>query len=385
MRSIGRAGWASHGFFGAAAQTFGNPDGATSGGGAWTGVTNQGGDGAALNGFRDGGANINGPNQGGGGGGPPPAGTWVAQVSPTANGIVGAATNGTGDVILLDETGALFQSVNGGVTWTSLGTLAVANAQFNVIAYSHGVWLVACIASGVLATPVMLFRSIDNGGTWTQVAGALGGNFAFEIAGNGSGGWVVMGENSVQRPGAPTAHSTDDAATFTISTNNVNNSWSGGALWDGAQYVAVGAGSGSDSSAINTSSDGVAWVRFPMVPDTDQLQAGIAFSGTGYMVGLGGSNHIRVAATPAALAMAADIDVPPLTSGVSTVAWIDSVFLAADTGGAMASSAGGLIWTGETLNFQAGDFCDAIVYDPTHAVAIAFGGQSGSISTRANP
>lgn len=382
MRSIGRAGWASHGFFGAAAQTFGNPDGATSGGGAWTGVTNQGGDGAALNGFRDGGANINGPNQGGGGGGPPPAGTWVAQVSPTANAIIGAATNGTGDVILLDETGALFQSVNGGAAWTSLGTLATAGSDFTTIAYSRGVWMVACIAS-TTQTPT-LFRSMNNGGTWTQVPSNAKGNFIQLLAGNGAGGWVAMGQNSVQQPGPPTSQSTDDGATFTVSTNNANDAWFGGVVWNGADYVALGSQTGPVYT-VATSADGVSWTATAMVPATEQLGSGLAFSGTGYMAGIvTGANNIRIASTPAGLTTAADVSVTPLSGGISTVAWIDSVFLAADNNGGMASSAGGLVWTGETLNFQAGDFCDAIVYDPTHAVAIAFGGASGSISTRAN-
>jgi hypothetical protein len=60
MKSFSPAGMATKAYYGLGARTFGNPDGARSGGGAWTGVTGP---------QRDGGANPNGPNQGGGSGG----------------------------------------------------------------------------------------------------------------------------------------------------------------------------------------------------------------------------------------------------------------------------------------------------------------------------
>lgn len=56
MKNFSPAGMATKDFYGLGARTFGNPDGARTGGGAWTGVTGS---------QRDGGANPNGPNQGG--------------------------------------------------------------------------------------------------------------------------------------------------------------------------------------------------------------------------------------------------------------------------------------------------------------------------------
>lgn len=178
MRSINRAGWASHGFFGFNAQTFGNPDGATSGGGAWTGVTNQGGDGAAAGlgraGIRDGGLNVNGPGQGGGGHAPPvlPAFVQVDGGTFAGQNIIDVAILSASDIVVLLESSEVGFSSDGGHTWNiSAGPGAPVTSAQSLCSNSNGtIILMSCEASGA----PKIATSTNQGASWAVTDPGLG-------------------------------------------------------------------------------------------------------------------------------------------------------------------------------------------------------------------
>jgi hypothetical protein len=218
MRSIGRAGWASHGFFGFDAQTFGNPDGATSGGGAWTGVTNQGGDGAAAGlgrEIRDGGLNPNGPGQGGGGGGPAPPVPTFTQVdggSFAGQHLVDVAILNALDIAVLLVTAANTLRQN---TAASVLLMTCTNGTDNLIATSTNkgaTWELsgpafANISSAVFfaetaneffffdQTAALVWTSPD-GATWTQHP--IPENFPLTEVGVLNGDSYPIAENGLQ-------------------------------------------------------------------------------------------------------------------------------------------------------------------------------------------
>jgi hypothetical protein len=138
MRSIGPAGWGNHGYFGLHARTFGNPEGASSGGGAWTGALVPGGDSDALpaKARRDGGKNVNGPNQGGGGGGG--GGTnWTgySDLNVGSTGLYGGGDDGFWDITYGNLTGS------GGHQSTPIPAGAkIAGAPVVALAFTSSDW-----------------------------------------------------------------------------------------------------------------------------------------------------------------------------------------------------------------------------------------------------
>jgi hypothetical protein len=241
VRSIGRAGWASHGFFGATAQTFGNPDGASSGGGAWTGVTNQGGDGAAAGlgrEIRDGGANPNGPGQGGGGTHPaPPVPTFTQVDNGTFAGknVIDVAIGSALNIVVACADGSAGYSSDGGHTWNTTAAPGTVVAAQSLICNSNGsVYLMPVVKTGAVpdiatssnqgatfelsgppanvSTQVFysqihnlffFFDAVDpliwtsaDGATWTQHA--LSQNFPLTETATQNGSGFCMAENNVQ-------------------------------------------------------------------------------------------------------------------------------------------------------------------------------------------
>jgi hypothetical protein len=378
MRSIGPAGWASHGFFGFHAQTLGNPDGASSGGGAWQGVTNQGGDGQAAGltpkGIRDGGANVNGPNQGGGGGPIPPPTGWVARTSPIPGGIfVAAASNLSGVTVALDVHNNVYRSTNG-TTWPASTVSIASSTETLFLAWGDGVFIAISHTTG------NLYRSAD-GITWGgAIASGLGANNASAIATDGAGNWVIC--STV--PG-PTAISADNGLTWAISTGAAL-SLVDVLIWDGTIFVGASRDEGTNNSEIVSSANaGSSWDLTPIVnPGSNKFSPGLTVQSGSYVIGMNTPTpFVRTAPLhdPSSLVGPPNIAVPLVGQPFIIVSGNGVIWLFDLNGNVCASNTAGATWTAGTLNFTSGDFPGAAVHDAFNHLFIAFGENGGSIST----
>jgi hypothetical protein len=392
MRSVGAAGWAQRGYFGLHAQTFGNPDGADQGGGAWTGVTNQGGDGGAGGlgalGLRDGGDNPNGPHQGGGGGGPPPAPVFVLRATlPSATrGVIGLATNSLGVTLALGRTATnhvdVYRSTDGGHTWTgpvgtflpgfaaNLGNLVVAGG-------AGGTWMVGDQANAGTG-PNQVWRSTDTGATWTAIANTTDLGSTNTLITDGLGNWLVQNGTNVP---AATSHatSTDNGLTWAIGTQplsgseflNQQNMVYGG---PGVGYVVGGFDSTVPQSLTWQSTDGGhTWAKTVNINGalmSNLLDVGATLFGTDVNIAAG-----YAASSAPLLGVAAALPLPFTAVYLLKAA---SGFFIFDGGFGFAESPNFTAWSTGPLNLTG--FNTSVCYDAVNASVIA-GGSDGSIAT----
>jgi hypothetical protein len=311
---------------------------------------------------------------------------WIARASPTTNGFNGAAVSNTGVTLAIDTAGDVFRSTDGGVTWSgSLATLPRANA--GGLAFNNGVFVAGGPTNGTNGT---IFRSANNGTSWLQLVTGTIGNACVNIVGQGAGNFLALETGTAIAAGAKNyAVSTDGGNTWAAGTTFSNLGWLGpqGAIWDGAQYVAINKGLvGPAIGGIATSATGLTWVFTP-ITNGDFLDNGMLLGGGLYMVPMvtaANATAVRTSATVAGLITAADTLIPALASGgASTVGYDGTLYFAFDFNGGVASSPDAVTWTAEALNFSSGDFSSLVIFDPINNLNIAFGVADGSISTRA--
>lgn len=392
MRSIGRAGWASHGFFGATAQTFGNPDGASSGGGAWTGVTNQGGDGAAAGlgaQQRDGGLNPNGPNQGGGPTPPPPGPSFTFRGVPSGNPIIALVNDGAGNTLFVDVEGKVFESTNGGHTWGQVGTIAglLTSATSHVMLFNDGVVILAADVHGTIAD---LYRSTDFGAVWSLVTAPIttssgAGAVALGVD-PGSNNWVAASINQSATPSSTVyAQSTNNGASWT-GTGNVTDINGITAqfpiLWDGARWV-LSSFDDSFNPLVWISPDAGSWTQETttngMEFDTILFEAGTYFA-------VAPPNLTVSAPSVASMVVTGPDVIGPLATntGFIQLMKIASGWIAVNQQGGgtslAASSPDFATWTAVTTNMQSGESILQGCYDSVNN-SVIIGGDAGSICT----
>jgi hypothetical protein len=213
-------------------------------------------------------------------------------------------TFGGGVVMLIDVTGQVFTSTDGGLSWTQKTSIPLLSAIANTLIYNNGAWLVTGNSSNNFN------RSANNGATWTQPLTPASGNLW--LGGDGATGVIALTGTKAYELSA------DNGQTF-----GAQQIIAAGIpykpLWDGAQWVAIGIDNVSVSS-IMTSPAVINWTATNIVPGT------AAFTGSGpplydganyYAPTLNTSNApcIRAAATAAGLTVAADNAVPALASG----------------------------------------------------------------------
>ena len=123
-----------------------------------------------------------------GGGPPPPIGlVWTSSVSPTVNPISAMATLSGTTLIVDNDSGNVYKSTNGGISWSTVATGIPNTGIFaqGALAVGGSTWIYSVDAQHV-------DRSTDNGATWTSYAtGITSSAGASTIATNGSGTWVV--------------------------------------------------------------------------------------------------------------------------------------------------------------------------------------------------
>jgi hypothetical protein len=303
------------------------------------------------------------------------AGGWTAQASPVNTPLTGIASNGAGVLILTDQFLHVYRSTNGGVTWTLVATLNTGvPGFFFALNYSHGVFIIAGDGAG------KIFRSTDQGLTWSALIATGLGTSVSAGAGDGAGNWLITSNTSSE-----VTVSANDGLTWTAHATTARQWNFAATLWDGAQWVSTGEQAVSAATEVITSPDGFTLTETVFVPAaTESFNNTLAFQGGIYVCPTSHLAVRRSATTPAALATNADIAVP-LTGagGIATVVAGNGKWFAFDFNGGVANSTDALIWSATTgpLNFVAGDFCVQCVYDATHGVFVAIGGNSGSIST----
>lgn len=371
MRSLGPAGWSDRGFFGLTAKTFGNPMGASRGGGAWTDATT---DPLPPNARRDAGNNINGPNQGGGG----RAGhAWIARtIATTATTFASNVCAGGGAAVLVDGNGEFWRSTDGGITWTNIG-VTFAGAAIT-IGYSDGVFI-AINGAGTGR------RSIDGGLTWAAT-GATHSSGPPTLASDGAGSWIAAITNSTvfQR-----SISANNGTTWTQEGSQGSGTFIPSAIYDGTQYITTGVAQPSGDSVIATlpTPAGV-WTFTTIAPTTELFGATLTFQEGIYTVPVsnGTVNLVRNASTVAALATAADVAVGLSGSGLQCLLAGNGLWWAFDAHGNVAGSTDAVHWAQGTLNFIGSDFPGKVfqAYDAVNHSFIAIGSTGLSVSTHSD-
>jgi hypothetical protein len=342
MHSISRAGWASHGYFGFDAKTFGNPGGATSGDGYF----------------------VNGPHGG------ETATNWTPQVVPVATSTFGSnVAAGGGTAIIADGNGLIWYSHDGGAGWASSGHTIVTAAALQ-IAYAGGLFMALNGAGHAFTSP--------DGITWTT-GGAIGFGEVGWLAGNGAGQWVVVSAGSLE-----SSVSNDNGLTWTTSPLT-GGTWSVALIWDGSQYVASGLQDGF--SVIATAPDGVTWTFSVIEPESDSLGPTLVFQNGNYQlpaVNNINNNPVRNASTPAGIATAADVNTSlPGTEGLQCLLAGNGLYWGFDQSGNATGSQDGTTWSTSSLEFTGGDFPSTTfqAWDSVNHKFIVCGQSTTSLST----
>lgn len=357
MKSFSPAGAATKAFFGLGARTFGNPDGATRGGGA----------------YAAGGNNPNGPNQGGG----PSSGiTWTAQGAIAAG---DEFSVGYGDGIFIASNGAttLSRSADQGGTWPITHALSFNNVA--IVGDGTGVWLAAGGVSALNEAHVA--RSTDLGLTWVESNVFPVSTVTDAIATDGLGTWIALrGEGGVT--GGRVRVSNDGGATWPGLSAFHNVAWfNNAAIFVNPSFIALGIQAVTNFPTVNQSTDGLTWVETVLDnTGTDSFNS-IGYDPilAKYIVGLSSSPAVRVSSTIAGLATAPDVSTG-LTDVCSFVLGTHGTFFAFSFSGEVASSTNGTVWSTGTLNFAAGNSARSAAFNPVTREAVAVG-DGGDVST----
>jgi hypothetical protein len=346
MRSIPRAGWAAHGFFGFAAKTFGNPSGATSGDGA---LVPPG----------------------------PPAVTpvvWTFRNQPTSGGapVFAMASDSSGHTVLVDTAGAVQQSTDGGHSWIGQGTIPgfSTTETRGMLMVGDTVW--------VLTGGNSSYRSLDIGTTWEALIGAPG-----SLGTNNAETWVAISA-TIPCPPADYGVSTDNGATWPsdgVTTIAGTNGFLP-VVWDGTQFVLFSFDVTGTIPTIWSSPDGLTWTGSPS--NTSVANWGFAlFAGGVYYATDQQAANVYSGASIDAINNAAPV-ATNLTGGSQllgrTAAGQSFAF---DTVGNVANTAPGSFssWVLGTPNFsQPGESGNQLCFDVVNNSLIV-GGTAGSICT----
>lgn len=302
----------------------------------------------------------------------------TTDISPVrfGNGVfMGLTTNVAGD------TAYVVRSTDGGVTWTQvlLTSGLVSFQAMNDLAYGAGVWIAVGGSTNPSLAP-LVYRSTNDGLTWTHVTGlpALGsaaypdpGSVGFQ-----SGTWVVAVSTGSSTAGTDNYMvSTDGGLTWTLPNIFDCHYFGDQAIGvDGTNFNCACVDA-SNATKIATSADGRTWATVAAPTDFNFSQ--IAFGAGVYVSGNSSTATVRVAATLAGLASAADTPTG-LASGSNWIQYGGGTFIAIDSDGGVASSPDGVSWTLELLNFPSGQLPFSVAYGSGVFVAA---GSSGNIST----
>jgi len=270
------------------------------------------------------------PGGGGGGGG---ATTWVARASPSSfmlNGLAYGAGRfvavGFGKTIVTSADGLSWTAATApdnnyyeakSVVWTGSQFVMVGDKNFgasappliatspDALAWTRRTWnptqdpdTLADVAAGgnrltVVGLNGSLATSSDGGLTWANETGGAGTSFS-GVADNGSVRVAVGRDGSYA--GRVLVNS---GAGWQAATSGLGNFYPSRVTWNGARFVAVGAGGIGGQAAVATSADGANWTRVDIatsvVPANFKLVAVAQVGNVLYATGDNGSTrHVIV-------------------------------------------------------------------------------------------
>jgi hypothetical protein len=291
------------------------------------------------------------------------------------------ASDGAGNTLLIDGTGRVLLSTDGGHTWAQRSVINsfVPTQTSGSFLTSGGTW----ILSADVAPGIQLYRSTNLGLTWTPITPGIGSAGGLMIGTDGSGNWVAVG-NVIPDPPANYGRSTDDGQTW---QSNGVTTISGGA---GPPYVLYWTATdkwillAQDTAAVNgviwTSPDALTWTQHPLSNSSEFLNVLEVLAGV-YYAGSFATDSGFKANSLIALASAAPVAIPlTLNDSVSFLLKTSAYWWALDFSGGLAGSVDFSTWQIAMLNLPIGDFPRIACYDAVHDSAIA-AGASGFVST----
>jgi len=346
MRSLGPAGWASHGFFGFRAKTFGNPTGATSGNG--------------------------GPQ-------PNPAATFVNHgISVPGPGVpIAMASDATGHITVITSNGNTFQALGGGASWEPLGTIAGFGSTQPEVQLAQSP--VGGVGGGVLLVPMeadasILARSVDFGEAWTTgIASGTATAGAMTLVNDNLSHWISIGNIAGSVATNVYAQSIDDGQTWSQASNVTSISGTDYPFiptYDGTQFI-VPSNNGV-ANGIWTSANGNNWTFTPL---SDSVPG--EFLGSVYLVGgtyHSGSqefNQVYSGDSIADLCSLATTAEVPLFSGIQFLLLSGATWFALDATGAVATSTDFVTWTAGNFNAPDGEVAVLAAVSATTGQVIA--------------
>lgn len=362
-KNFSPAGMATKDYFGLGARVFGNPDGATKGGGA----------------YAAGGDNPNGPNQGGGPGSGPPPINFNYRGNPFGTPVYTAQTDGLGNTLLITRAGTVWKSTDGAHSFTNTGlTLSPFSPTVQNVGpmmFSNGTFM--------CGQDQYVHFTTNTGASWTTVQHHCQQAGGIILGSKAINDWIIVGNIIDADPGATNIYSltTNNGVTWSQAGNVTpifGTSVPTVVFWDGTRYMFGTTHSGAQA-ILQSSTDGVNWAKDAM------LVSGLAYTNI-YLIGgvyygiAGNQGFTPLFSSPTF----AGLLNPP--TNVDTGIGAEQLFLAGsnvfvvNTFGlqvANATSLAGPFATG-TINLPAPNaFLAGAFYDPVNASAILIGDQGG--------
>lgn len=179
---------------------------------------------------------------------------WTLGATFTAANLVAVDVVGAQDVVVVDQSGRVYRSSNGGDTWTAgAGTPPGLDAADLRFATPLDGWVAGSGFSGGA-----LFHTTDGGDSWTPETSFLGAYVAVDF--EGSSGWAANAGGIFQR-------SIDNGATWTQGTLPSAFSVYDLDFWD----VSIGYAVGPGGYAARSADGGLTWQVLPTPNTTDQF------------------------------------------------------------------------------------------------------------------
>jgi hypothetical protein len=290
--------------------------------------------------------------------------TWTIPTTPPVLGtgalskLRSVAASGTTFVAVgMNSTtlkGAIFYSVDGGVTWTAATVTPVSDFEFERVAWDGTRFL------------AMSFGTVGNGGTWTSTDGItwshVTATLTAQLTPTPGGATPYIGTNGVGN-----MKTSSDAATWTDRYNFVHHSITD-ILWmqDRGEYLVTA--SASDSRGfIATSTDAVTWqARY-----TSDRRTGVVWDGTRFV---SIDNKGRVYTSSDGVTWSSDKIIPGggLQHTYFDIAWSGARYVVVGTT-QIASSTDGSNWS-QVLGITNRDFM-AATWNGTEFAAITLNGE----------